>query len=401
MNKPREIALFTDDAEIGERFSEILSTDDGFELHRFDSCLTALNGKAHSIAGEHDVVLFHTSRDSDLDIMAAQRLSAEQPDGKPLIALTAEDTTLAEVRRLTDAGVSDVLPESISAGELSAALARLSPNTEPEAVRPSNKSGKVIAVAKARGGVGATTLAVNLADRLMGYSGVFRKQATKSAVIVDLDLQFGNVGSFLDQGAGEALFSMATDAVVPDDTYVEQALSVTGTGLAVLAAPDRFAPLNALQPAQIEALLTSLKHQFDYVVVDLPPAMVDWVSPVLNMSDKLLLVTDCSVPSVSKARQIIDFFTEENLGLPIEIVVNFENKPMFPSVHHKEAATVLERPLSHWLPNDQSASREALDLGVPLSNAAARSKLARAIGKLATTLATDLSDNMSAGQVVH
>ncbi|WP_204115199.1 AAA family ATPase [Shimia biformata] len=405
MTKPHAIALLTDNAEIGKRFSEILTSSDQYELHRFESGLSALNGQAQEIAATHDFVLFDASSHDDLEVVAAKQLCADQKTKKPLIAITTGDTTLTEIRRLTDAGVTEVLPDSITPEELTSALARLSAkNAETStthAAGPMIRHGSIISVAKARGGVGATTLAVNLADRLMGHSGVFRKTAKKSVVVVDLDLQFGNVASFLDQGAGEALYSMAVDGIVPDETYLEQALSVTPSGLAALTAPNRFAPMNALKSAQIEALLTSLRQKFDYVVVDMPPAMVEWITPVLALSDKMLLVTDCSVPSVSKARQVIDFFVEDHLSLPIDIVVSFEHKPMLLSSQHKEAATVLERPLAHWLPNDPTASREALDLGVPLSEAARRSKLTRAIGKLATTLSAEMAETMSATQSAH
>jgi pilus assembly protein CpaE len=96
----------------------------------------------------------------------------------------------------------------------------------------------------------------------------------------------------------------------------------------------------------------------------------------------MYLVTDSSVPSIRQARRLIDFYTEDNLNLKIDIVIGQEKRPVVKGKHHTEAAKVLERSFEHWLPFDPRAARESVDQGKPLSQVAGRSPLTRAIARL-------------------
>lgn len=243
--------------------------------------------------------------------------------------------------------------------------------------------GQVIAVARSRGGIGATMLAVNLAHQLATIGSTRKSGPARRVALVDLDLQFGMVAGFLDLEPSPALYDMARDGGIPDDTFLDQSLQSTPDGLDVLCAPSAFAPLDALRPDQLRGLIEALQARYDYVVVDLPHALVDWVSPVLAHAGLMYLVTDLSVPSLQQARRLIDAYAEDNLALEIEIVVNHEARPLLPHRHHQEAARALERELRHWLPDDRRAAKEAADRGLPLGRVARHSSLAKAVGKLA------------------
>ncbi len=97
------------------------------------------------------------------------------------------------------------------------------------------------------------------------------------------------------------------------------------------------------------------------------------------------------MPSIRQARRLIDFYTEENLDLNVEIVINNEKKPVIKARHHIEASRILERPFVHWLPEDPKAAREATDRGQPLSMAAKRSALAKSIIKLGRATVVELA----------
>ncbi|KEO51501.1 AAA family ATPase [Thioclava pacifica] len=243
--------------------------------------------------------------------------------------------------------------------------------------------GQVIAVARSRGGIGATMLAVNLAHQLASIGAKRKGGPARRVALVDLDLQFGMVSGFLDLEPSPALYDMARDGSVPDETFLEQSLQSTPDGLDVLCAPSAFAPLDALRPEQLRGLIEAMQARYDYVVVDLPHALVDWVSPVLGHAGLMYLVTDLSVPSLQQARRLIDAYSEDNLAMEIEVVVNHEARPLLPRRQHQEAARALDRELRHWLPEDPRAAKEAADRGLPLGRVARRSALSKAVGKLA------------------
>ena len=203
----------------------------------------------------------------------------------------------------------------------------------------------------------------------------------------------------MDDDEQEGLLQLATENFLPDVHWVEQSLVRLPSGLAVLAAPQRFAPLDALEPKQIEALIHMLKSMFDYVVVDLPRALVNWIEPVLEATDKLLIVTDMTVPSVRGAGRLQEFVLADYAQMPIEIIVNHEKKPMMLREHHREAAKALDVKFTHWLAHDVKAAREAVDYGKPVSEVAGRSDLAKGIGALAKAILTELPKEKAAARV--
>jgi pilus assembly protein CpaE len=253
-------------------------------------------------------------------------------------------------------------------------------------VKWSPAESRLILVAKARGGAGATSVAVNLAVELARKRGLFRGSPPRRVAIVDLDVQFGNVASLLDledRGGMLALLRMTGE---PDAQAVRNALLAHRSGLRVLAAPRSAIPLEALDADRIEAILAALMAEFDYVVVDLPPVLIIWMEPLLRRACRMLMVCDLTVPSVASARRVIDLMREDNPALPVEILISRETKPLFQRRIHREASKALGLPLAHWLPDEPKLSRIALDRGEPLALLAPRSPWAKAIRDLAAAL---------------
>lgn len=381
----KTIVLVSKNDELNASVQKALGELPGVVVEKYASALSELNGKAQTMALACDLIIFRTDDNTEEDLKALK--SIQQAGGTArLLALSGEDVTLSNIRRLMSAGVAEVLPESVTAEELDDQVRRLTVGRGLALAGPTIRQGKVITIAKARGGIGATTLAVNLADQLRGQKRLFRRHDPHDVVIVDLDLQFGTVAGFLDVTPSQALIQMAKEDIDPDETFIQQSLQETPSGIAVFSAPANFAPLNALRPHQIQVLIERLRTRFDYVIVDLPRAMVEWISPVLDASDRMYLVADTSVPCIQQARRLIDFYREENLSLPIEVIISQEKKPIVMNRHHVEAAKALERKFRHWLPYDRRTACEAADRGKPLSAISARSGLCKAIGRVAFDL---------------
>ena len=387
----KSIVLISGEPEGTDQFSEILKSVPGVKLEERNETLSGINGAAQEMAVKHDLIIFRTQSKAEDDIAAVEDIRKSERSGAPLIALSDAATTLADIRRLTQAGVDEVLPDTITAAELQELIQTWTKRAQPETVSHSGgKAGKIIAVAQSRGGIGSTTLAVNLADQLANMKSGRGKKEMNSVALVDLDLQFGSVASFLDVDHSPALFQLAMEGIEPDATFLAQSMSTTKSGLSVLASPEGFAPLEALRNSQIKTLIEVLKSEYDYVVVDLPRALVEWISPVLEMTDRMLMITDSSVPGIQQTRRLIDFYTESNIGLNVEVVINHEKKPMMQGRHHKEAAKVLDRKFRYWLPEDAKAAGESVDRGAPLSQTAKRSPLTKSIKCIARDLASEL-----------
>lgn len=381
----KSMLVIASEAKLSEAIAQSFAGDGSVQLEKRITTLARMNGHAVQAMSDYDAILFETDPDNQADLAAIRDLVAHRRGDTKLIALADANISLAQARALTEAGVDDVLPLP-GGDEAGRKVAR------PGRARggSTGRTGRIIAVAQARGGIGSTTVAVNLADQLAIGVGLRRSAPRPKVALVDLDLQFGTVGSFLDLPEQDTLIRIAMDGTIPDTNFLEQSMATLPSGLSVLPAPSKFAPLDALRPEQVAGILDSLRQRCDYVVVDLPRALVGWIEPVMERADEVLVVTDISVPSVRHCRRLIDFLTQDNPALPVEVVVNHQRRPFFPSRVQREAGKALGRRLDHWLPHDPAAAAAASDRGQPLSRVAARSPLGKTIKALTKSIRTAL-----------
>ena len=361
--------------------------------------LTALNGQAAPMSARHDLIFFDLDETDEEAIDAVRKVCEARRKGAAVFALADDDLPLAKSRELTRAGVDQLIPRS-ALEEIAPSVANWQARRHaqlPAMWTGHQTLGKVIAVAQARGGVGTSTIAVNVADALQMKSGRFKgKRAKAKVAILDFDFQFGSVASQLDVPETDSLWRIAMDGTIPDAAYLDQVMQVSACGVHVLTAPSRFGPLNALQSDQVAAIIDVLKRSFDYIVIDMPSALVEWIDPILNAADRLLLATDVTVSSVRSARKLLDFYLAEHPTLEVEMVAVREKKPMFPSAHHNAASKLLEREFTHWIPDDPRPALEAIDRGRPVASLFPSSPLSKAIRRIARTTSIALPPRVNA-----
>jgi pilus assembly protein CpaE len=386
----KDIVLISEDPAFNDRLGTILGKQPGFVVTRCDASLARINGKASKLAKDSELIVFKATPDAMDEAEALRALIASGGNAR-ILAISDSSIPFGVAHSLLRAGVTEVVPDTIDDAELTKVVGRLSMLRRLTLSPQDQYEGHVIAVSKARGGIGATTLAVNLADQLRGKKKRFGKAEIRKVLLLDLDLQFGAVAGFLDLPPNDALYSMARDRVEPDTVFLQQSIVTTPSGLAVLTAPDGFMPLTSLHPEQVRFLINKLRRMYDFVVVDLPPAMVDWLTPILEAADQVLIVSGTSVPFVQQTRRLIDFFKDQNPSLQIEVVVGQEKKPLMRSRRHTEAAKALQTEFKHWLPPDAKAAEDAMDRGRPLSETAASAPLTKEIAQIAADLLKSIS----------
>ncbi|MEW2913951.1 AAA family ATPase [Leisingera sp. JC11] len=400
----QSIVVISKDPAVCALVASVAQFQPGTGVQKCASALAEINGTALQLAKDNDLIIFRAGADAARDAAAVKEMLRDTGGAARILALADASMPFADLRLLTEAGVQDVLPDTASADELSAAIRNCLKTKEPQqgaAGARGSREGMVIAVSQSCGGSGATTLAVNLADCLTRRRGLRRREAEFRVALLDLDLQFGAIGSFLDLPPNRCLYELASEGFVPDHVFAEQSLSEAAPGLWVLASPAEIAPLHALKPEQVQALIAHLRLQFDFVVIGLPRALAEWLTPVLEASERLLMVTGSSVPAICQARRLLDFYAETSMSLQTDIVISRERKPLIAASHHKEAAKLLQKPFKYWLPNDPSAAAAAADQGVPLSAAAGRSGLAKAIRRLSCDLIETRNARAVAAQPQH
>ncbi|MDQ2093776.1 AAA family ATPase [Rhodalgimonas zhirmunskyi] len=331
--------------------------------------------------------------DEEKLVMLGEIIEASKEKGIKVI-LIAEDVSPAALHQLLRQGADEFVPYPLPEGELMAAIARLQePEPEPmpmaapvsAAASEGNRNGVLIAVHGLAGGTGATTLAVNLAWELC----TIQKEDAPKVCIIDLDLQFGAVSTYLDLQRREAVYEMLTDTDGMDDDVFKQALVGYEDKLSVLTAPPEMLPLDLISSEDVNAVLDMARRHFDYVVVDMPSTLVSWSEAVLNAAHVYFATLELDMRSAQNTLRLKRALQAEEL--PVEKLRYALNRgPKFTDLSGKSRVKLLEESLDIsievQLPDGGKPVVQAADHGMPLAEAAAKNPLRKEIAKLAASI---------------
>lgn len=269
-----------------------------------------------------EVIVLDTVEDDTAALALAGRLHHECP-GIAVVLVTdhPEELGLAALR----AGACDVVRLDCEDHELSAVLdraTRIAQSTpqlagDPAAPGNSDSRGRVISVVSPKGGVGKTTIATNLAVGLA-------RTAPLSTVLVDLDVQFGDVASALNLDPEHTLLDVVRGPAVQDSMVLKTFLTQHETGLYAVCGPSSPADADAVSAADVAQLLQTLASEFRYVVVDTAPGLDDHALAAIDQTNELILVASLDVPGVRGLRKELDILRDLGLGFDRQhVLVNF------------------------------------------------------------------------------
>ncbi|WP_439141026.1 AAA family ATPase [Planktotalea sp.] len=332
--------------------------------------------------------------EENLGLLARVISAAKSRDIK--VILIAEDVTPASLHQLLRGGADEFIPYPLPENELRNAVERLrKPPPTPVEQAPNgtavashtgdSRNGAVIAVHGLAGGTGATTLAVNLAWEL----ATFEKEASPSVCILDLDLQFGSVSTFLDLQRRDAVFELLTDTENMDDESFRQALLIHEEHLHALTSPADVIPLDLIRPEDISVIIDLAKARFDYVIVDMPTTLVQWTETVLNASQIYFATLEMDMRSAQNALRMKRALQSENLPFEkLRFVLN--RAPKFTDLSGKTRVKRLEESLGITievqLPDGGKPVANGADHGQTLAKTAPKNPLRKEINKLAASL---------------
>lgn len=368
----------TDSASFVDRVAEALVGD-------VDSGVTAVPAEATGLRPEAilpppgeepiDVVLIGPG----IERTAALRFAAALDSAFPRITLVLVDDPDPELAvAAMRAGVRDVIAPEADAAALVEVLHRSSRAAQARiGDRPAARSGpqrKVVVVLSPKGGVGKTTLSVNLAVAL-------GRVAPLSTVLVDLDAQFGDVASALGLDPVHTLRDAVGAAAASDLLVLKAYLAVHEAGFYSLSAPRDPADADRISSDAVTHLLRQLSSDFAYVVVDTSAGLTDHTLAALEVATDALFVTAMDVPGVRGLRRELTVL--EELGLLPEnrhLVVNLAEKKSGITVKDIEATVRMS--VTAVVPRSADLAL-SVNMGQPLLLSKRRSRAAVLLGKLA------------------
>ena len=297
--------------------------------------------------------------------------------------LTSRDANPQILIQAISMGVKGFFPQPINREDVKAAILKIKEEKfrdDPGVTQP-NKKGKIINVFGTKGGVGTTTIAVNLASNLAALEG------SPEVVLVDMNLHFGEVPLFLGMEPIFDWIEVIKNISRLDRTYLMSILLKHPAGIHVLPAPSKFSDDISVNHQNIEDLFNALQSIFDYVVVDIGQSLDGVAKTLIRMSNTLLLVTLLSLPCLINTRKLQS--TLRYLGYPyeesIKVIVNrYVNSS---DISLKDGEKSINKKFFFSIPNDYDTTMRAINLGKPIRMINHGSEISNKFMELAHTIA--------------
>ncbi len=318
--------------------------------------------RARDIGAEVTVVALDHEPNQAIELIGA--LIAANPDAVVLPASRCTDSAL--ILKSLRAGAREFLTLPIEPAELLACVANLlrgrddSPDSKMQGPR-------IVAVTGAAGGIGCTTVAVNLATLLASS-----KQ--HETMLVDLDLMFGTIDAFLDIVPDRTLSDVIQQFERLDLTLLKRSIIQHGSGLFVLPHPISMQEAAAIDPEILRRLLGMLRSAFGTVVLDTSIGLHASDFTAFEISDLILVVVHLELLCLRNTARLINLFRQfDGLAEKVKLVANrvgsFESE-----ISLKKAEEILKAPISWQIPLANKAFQDARIRGVPLADVARGSR---------------------------
>jgi pilus assembly protein CpaE len=311
----------------------------------------------------------------------AERIRAEEggKDHVPIIMLTSEKEVEQKVRGLR-AGADDYLVKPFHQAELLARmrglLARFGPDQGGSRGRP--PLGKMIAFYGAKGGVGATTIAINTAIAL--HTELDRKVA-----LVDAVLQFGDHRVFLDLGNDRKSVTDLMAAPQLDTEILKSVMLKHDSGVDLLLAPTSPEEADLVTPENLAAILAMLRSLYDYVVIDVDKRLGDLVLSVLDHADEVHIVMTADLSCLKNVRLVLEALRKVGFDPKrLKLVLNRSNA--FTGISVGAAESALKREFETKITNEYRVAISAQNTGSPFAYSKPDSPLSKEIVELAQAI---------------
>jgi pilus assembly protein CpaE len=333
------------------------------------------------VVGQTSPDVGFVSLDSNPD--KALHLISELTKSAPKCAILAisSSTDGNLILKTMRAGAKEFLTQPVKQEDLAAALQRVS---RMHLGRSATARGcTVIAVTGATGGVGSTSLAVNLGCALAADSA-------NSVALLDLDLCLGDADVFLDTIPEYTLSDVAQNIERLDLTLLKRSLTKHDTGLYLLPRPVQLEDARHITTDQLTRVIGLLKASFTHVIIDTSKSFGPLDLLALNDADVVLLITQLDLPCMRNVVRLVTSFKETGkLDDRIRIVVNRVGIDTG-QISLRKAKETVGRDIYWQIPNDYRVMVEVRNNGIPLVQQAPKAAITQSINQLALALSGKL-----------
>jgi pilus assembly protein CpaE len=335
-----------------------------------------------------DLAVIALDSDQQKALQLIAQLTAELP-GMPILAVSARGDGQSILQALRN-GAKEFLTQPVVLEELLGAMQRLR-QTRVAADNGAGNNGSVkveslvVAIVGSRGGVGCTSIAVNLGCCLA-------QEKNHNVALVDLDLALGDADVALDLIPDYTLADVALNIDRLDMTFLRRSLSKHATGLSLLPHPVQMEDISLIHEDHLQRVIGLLRASYTHLVFDLSKRFTptDWTA--MRMADVVLLIAQLELTSLRNVvRMLHTLGSEEALHDKVRVVMNRVGSEDC-DITLKKAEETIGRPIFWQFPNDFKSMLGARNAGVPLLQHAPKSKIQTSFTDLANNLCGKTAD---------
>lgn len=366
------ILLVDDIAEIRGSIKKLLSLESDFRV--VDAVGTGREGLAMAKALRPDIVIMDINMPDIDGLQITTQIVNDAPNVGVIIMSAQDDPSYMRLAML--AGAKAFLTKPPSPYELyhtirtvhkrapvmQAMPVHVRATKSPEGIQ--DRAGNIIVVYSPQGGAGCTTIATNLAATLT--------RENIRVLLVDANLQFGDVGVFLNLESRSTLVDLVEGVDDIDIDYFENVVTTHSSGLKVLMGPGRpeLAEKVVANPASMSKILTKIRSNYDFIIVDTSLHLDEMNLSLMDSATRVILVSTPTLASVKNVRSVLDLF--DQLGYATDKIMLVLNRVSADQNIRKLAipmdkvALFLKQPVQAMIPTDEYRMLDAIRKGSPV-----------------------------------
>lgn len=305
-------------------------------------------------ASQAQIVCMEIGADSQEAIKRIAELHAAVPH--IVILAAAVSPSLDTLRAVLSAGASDFISLPLNPIELHKAMLKAN-QLRSQRSTVEHVDGDILSIYGARGGLGSTTLAVNLAVRIASVT-------EQRAALLDLDLQRGDCATFLNLTPVQSISSFAQPSSEYDDMFLQGVLTRHPSNVFVLPAPTDIEEAEMIGRNQVARALTLMRSQFKFTLVDTPRVLTETSMAAFEQSERIFVLTDLTIPGIRSGQRAVDLLTRLDINPEkVQVILTELTRS---EIKVDEAAKAIGRVPILTLPRDVVAATEAMNAGTPL-----------------------------------
>ena len=276
-------------------------------------------------------------------------------------------------------GAKEFLTSPLKLEEFLSALERIRQTVNKGSGDGAVRASQIITVAGVSGGIGCTTLAINLGCCLA-------QQPNRSVAVIDLDLALGDADVWLDIIPDYTIQDVADNISRLDYALLKRSLTKHDCGAFLLPRPVEMEDHPPIGPDELRRVISLLKATFTHLVIDLSKSFNELDQAAMELSDVILIVTQLDLPSLRNAVRLMQFLKRRpGLYDKARVIVNRMGLDDN-TISLNKALETLGCAIYATIPNDYATMVEARNNGVPLVTQAPKARVTKSIMQLVQSL---------------